>query len=176
MSVKNELDKFGKFIVQQSRSNLTKAGKKDRGTLYKSIGYEAKENKNSFELTISMADHGKFVDKGVRGATTSTKNSTSPYKFGTGTGKGGDGLRKSIDGWVQRKRIQFQQKDGKGVKGQFLSYKQTAFLISRSIWNKGLEATNFFERPFELAFKKLPDELIEAYGLTIDSLLKTSLK
>jgi hypothetical protein len=170
MSVKNELDKFGKFIVQQSRSNLTKAGKKDRGTLYKSISYEAKENKNSFELTISMADHGKFIDKGVKGVKSSSKAPNSPYKFGTGTGAKG-GLTSGIDGWVRRKRFQFKDK-----KGKFLSYESTAFIVRRSIWFTGLKTTNFFERPFELAFKKLPDELIEAYGLTIDSLLKTSLK
>jgi len=53
---------------------------------------------------------------------------------------------------------------------------QTAFLIRNSIWNKGIETTNFFTRPFELAFKKLPDELIEAYSLEVENLLKYSLK
>jgi hypothetical protein len=170
MSVKSELDRFGKYIVQQSRSNLTKAGKKDRGTLYKSISYEAKENKNSFELTISMADHGKFVDKGVKGVSSSAKAPNSPYKFGTGSGRKG-GLTEGINGWVQRKRFQFKDK-----KGRFLSYESTAFIVRRSIWFTGLRTTNFFERPFELAFKRLPDDLVEAYGLTIDNLLKTSLK
>jgi hypothetical protein len=170
MSVKSELDRFGKYIVQQSRSNLTKAGKKDRGKLYKSISYEAKENKNSFELTISMADYGKFVDKGVKGVKSSIKAPNSPYKFGTGSGRKG-GLTEGIDGWVQRKRFQFKDK-----KGKFLSYKATAFIVRRSIWFTGLKTTNFFERPFELAFKRLPDDLVEAYGLTIDNLLKTSLK
>ena len=170
MSVKSELDRFGKYIVQQSRSNLTKAGKKDRGTLYKSISYEAKENKNSFELTISMADYGKFVDKGVKGVKSSAKAPNSPYKFGTGSGKKG-GLTEGINGWVQRKRFQFKDK-----KGRFLSYESTAFIVRSSIWFTGLRTTNFFERPFELAFKRLPDDLVEAYGLTIDNLLKTSLK
>jgi len=170
MSVKSELDRFGKYIVQQSRSNLTKAGKKDRGTLYKSISYEAKENKNSFELTISMANYGKFVDKGVKGVKSSNKAPNSPYKFGTGSGKKG-GLTEGINGWVQRKRFQFKDK-----KGRFLSYESTAFIVRRSIWFTGLRTTNFFERPFELAFKRLPDDLVEAYGLTIDNLLKTSLK
>jgi hypothetical protein len=170
MSVKSELDRFGKYIVQQSRSNLTKAGKKDRGTLYKSISYEAKENKNSFELTISMADYGKFVDKGVKGVSSSAKAPNSPYKFGTGSGRKG-GLTEGINGWVQRKRFQFKDK-----KGRFLSYESTAFIVRRSIWFTGLRTTNFFERPFELAFKRLPDDLVEAYGLTIDNLLKTSLK
>jgi hypothetical protein len=170
MSVKQELDKFGKFIVQQSRSNLTKAGKKDKGNLYKSISYEAKENKNSFEFSISMEPYGTFVDKGVKGVKSSSKAPNSPYKFGTGSGRKG-GLTEGINGWVKRKRFQFKDK-----KGKFLSYESTAFIVRRSIWFTGLKTTNFFQRPFELAFNKLPDELVKAYGLTIDNLLKTSLK
>ena len=52
----------------------------------------------------------------------------------------------------------------------------SAFLIRNSIWNKGIATTNFFERPFELAFAKLPDELVESYGLDVEELLKYSLK
>lgn len=169
-SVKNELDAFGKYIVQQSRSNLTKAKKKDRGNLYKSIGYDVKVSKNSFELSFSMEDYGKFVDKGVKGVNSSTKAPNSPYKFGTGSGAKG-GLTKGIDAWVQRKRFQFRDK-----KGKFLSYQSTAFIIRRSIWFTGIRTTNFFYRPFELAFKRLPDDLVEAFGLTVDKLLKTSIK
>lgn len=170
MSVKSELDKFGKFIVQQSRSNLSKAKKGDRGALYKSIAYEVKVNKNSFELSFEMEDYGKFVDKGVKGVKSSSKAPNSPYKFGTSSGRK-NGLTDGINGWVRRKRFQFKDK-----KGKFLSYESTAFIVRRSIWFTGLKTTNFFERPFELAFKKLPDELIKVYGLTVDKLLKTSLK
>jgi hypothetical protein len=168
-SVKNELDAFGKYIVQQSRSNLTKAKKKDRGNLYKSIGYDVKVSKNSFELSFTMEDYGKFVDKGVKGVNSSAKAPNSPYKFGTGSGAKG-GLTKGIDAWVQRKRFQFKDK-----KGKFLSYQSTAFIIRRSIWFTGLRTTNFFERPFELAFKRLPDDLIKRYGLDIDDLLDDAL-
>jgi len=170
MSVKNALDDFGKYIVQQSRTNLTKKGKKDTSSLYKSIDYDLKVSKNSFELTFLMEDYGKFVDKGVKGVSSSAKAPTSPFKFGSGTGRSG-GLTNGIKGWTKRKRIQFKDRNS----GKFLSYESTAFLIIRSIYQKGLETTNFFERPFELAFKRLPDNVVEAYGLEVDSLLKTSL-
>jgi hypothetical protein len=170
MSVENELNKFGKFIVQQSRSNLSKAKKKDRSALYKSINYNLEVGKRSFALSFSMEDYGKFVDKGVKGVSSSSKAPNSPYKFGTGSGRKG-GLTDGINGWVKRKRFQFRDK-----KGKFLSYESTAFIVRRSIWFTGLRTTNFFERPFELAFKKLPDELIKAYGLTVENLLKFSLK
>ena len=170
MSIKNELDNFGKHVVKESRKNLTKKGKKDTGELYKSIGYSVKVSANSFELSFSGVDYFDFVDKGVKGVASSEKAPKSPYKFGSGTGKKG-GLTSGINGWVQRKGIQFR-----GKKGKFLSYESTAFIIKRSIWLKGLETTNFFSRPFELAFKRLPDDLVEAYGLEVEDLLNFTRK
>lgn len=166
MSVKDTLELFAKRIKQQSKSNLTKRGKKDRGDLYESIDYELKVSKNSFQLSFVMEDYGKFVDKGVQGKTSSSKAPSSPFKFGTGSGKSG-GLTNGINGWVKRKRIQFKEKGT----GKFLSYKSTAFLITRSIYNKGIETTNFFTTPFENEFKKLPDEVVEAYGLEMNKFL-----
>jgi hypothetical protein len=170
MSVKSELDKFGKYIVQQSRSNLTKKNKKDRGKLYKSIGYDLEVGKRSFSLSFKMENYGTFVDKGVKGVSSSSKAPNSPYRFGSGTGKKG-GLTEGINGWVKRKRFQFRDK-----KGKFLSYESTAFLVRRSIWFTGLKTTNFFERPFELAFKRLPEDLVQSFGLEVEDLLKFSLK
>ena len=169
MSVDAELKRFGAYVVKQARTNLTKTKKSDTKGLYNSIKFESKVSPNSFELSFIMSEHGKFVDKGVKGFSSSSKAPNSPYKFGTGTGKKG-GLTNGIDGWVQRKRIQF--KDRKT--GRFLSYKSTAYLIRNSIWHKGLETTNFFTKPFEEAFKKLPDDLVQAFGLEVDRLFKNT--
>ena len=165
------LDNFGRYVVQQSKTKLSKKGKKDTSELYNSIRYELSVGKNSFQLSFKMTDYGEFVDKGVKGVSSSFKAPNSPFKFGTGTGRSG-GLTKGVDGWVKRKRIQFRNRGN----GKFMSYEQTAFLIRNSIWNKGIETTNFFSRPFELAFKRLPDELIETYALEVEDLLKYSLK
>ena len=169
------LNKFAKYVIQQSKSNLTRQGKRNQGDLYNSLGSEIEVGKNSFRLTFLMEDYGTFVDKGVKGKTSSTRAPKSPYKFGSGTG-GTGGLTKGIDKWVKQKRIQFKQKEGKGVKGQFLSYNQTSFLIRRAIWNKGIKSSLFFTKPFEAAFKNLPDEIVEAFGLDIENLMKHSLK
>jgi len=168
MSVKESLDLFGKRIVQQSKSNLSKKGKKDTSELYNSISYDLEVHKNSFSLSFKMSDYGVFVDKGVKGKTSSAKAPNSPFKFGSGSGKSG-GLTKGIDGWVKRKGLQF--KDRKT--GRFMSYKNTSFLIVRSIYNKGIETSNFFTKPFENEFRKLPDEIVEAYGLEVNSLMKS---
>jgi len=164
------LDRFGRYVKQQAKSNLTKTKHKDTSSLYDSISYYIKESKNSFEFGLSMEDYGEFVDKGVKGVSSSKKAPLSPFKFGTGTGRKG-GLTDGITGWVKRKRFQFRKVDGK-----FMSYQETSFLIIRSIWKTGLKTTNFFSLPFERAFERLPDEVIEAYGLQVDSMMKSALK
>ena len=37
---KQALDKYAKYVIQQSKSNLTKKGSKASGRLYKSLGYK----------------------------------------------------------------------------------------------------------------------------------------
>jgi len=114
-----------------------------------------------------MEDYGKFQDMGVRGFRSSLKAPNSPYRFGTGTGKKG-GLREAMKGWVSRKKIQFRDRES----GRFLSYESTAYLIARAIYNKGITPTRFFSKPFEVGFQRMPDELIEAYGLDVEKFLK----
>jgi hypothetical protein len=174
MSVVDELNKFGKYVQQQAKSNLSKKKKKDTSKLYNGINYNVVPTKDGAVLSFDFKDantYWEFVDKGVKGVSSSAKAPTSPFKFGTGSG-GSGGLTKGINGWVARKRIQF--KDRKT--GQFLSYKSTAFLIIRSIWHKGLETTNFFTKPFEAAFLRLPDEIYAAYGLEVEKQIKIALK
>jgi len=169
--VKDTLTDFAKRVKQQSKSNLTKKDKKDTSALYDSIDYELKVSKNSFRLSFEMEDYGIFVDKGVKGKTSSSKAPTSPFKFGTGTGRKG-GLTDGIGGWVRRKRIQFKQRGT----GKFMSYESTAFLITRSIYNTGIRTTNFFTKPFENEFNKLPSQVVEAYGLEVNTFLKDIFK
>jgi hypothetical protein len=166
MSVKQELDKFGKFVIQQSRTRLTKEKKNTSKKLYDSLDYDLKVTPRSFSLTFVMEKYGQFVDKGVQGAVSSTKAPDSPFKF-----KNKMPPRDVFVGWIKAKPIQ-----GRNKKGQFISRNSLAFLIQRSVYEKGLKTTNFFTTPFEQAFKKLPDELIEAYALEVEELLKFSTK
>lgn len=165
------LDSFIKYVVQQSKSNLSKKDKNVSKQLYNSIAGKASAKKNSIEAYFEMESYGMFQDKGVKGKFSSAKAPNSPFKFGSGTGKKG-GLTNGIENWVTRRRLQFKDRQT----GKFLSYKQTAFMITKSIYAKGMKPTEFFSRPFELAFKKLPDELIEAYGLDVETFLKYTLK
>lgn len=171
MSVENALNSFAKRFKQQAKTELTKGKKNNTKALYESIKSEVKVSKNSFQLTISMLDYGKFVDAGVKGKTSAEKAPNSPFRFGTGTGKKG-GLTSGIFLWVTQKRIQFSDRKS----GKFLTYKATAFIITRSVYNKGIAPTNFIKKPFENEFKKLPLEIVNAFGLTVANLIKTTMK
>lgn len=168
---KTVLETFGKRVVQQSRTNLTKKGKKDTGGLYDSLSYKVLVHKQSFSLSINMEDYGEFVDKGVKGKSSSRKAPSSPFRFGTGTGRKG-GLTDGINGWVKRKGIQFRDKKT----GRFLTHKATAFIITRSIYQTGLETTNFISKPFANEFKKLPQEMVEAYALELNDFMTLAFK
>lgn len=166
-NVQEELNRFAKYVIQQSRTNLTKGKKNSSKELYNSLKSDLNVSANSFSLSFLMEDYGIFQDKGVKGKTSSSKAPNSPFKFGSGRGKKG-GLTEGINKWVRRKRFQFRDRKS----GRFMSYNSTAFLITRSIYNKGVKPSMFFTKPFEKAFNNLDKDIIEAYKLDVEELLK----
>ena len=173
-NVKASLDKFAKGVVQQARSNLTRNKKNVTGNLYESLQYDLEVGPNSIYLRWKMdelAPYWKFQDYGVQGKSSSFKAPSSPFKFGKSSGTMQGGLSRAIEKWVAARRFQFRDK-----KGRFLSYDSTAFLISRSIYNKGIKTTSFFTRPFQLKFEQLPEELATAYALELADFLRFTLQ
>jgi len=165
------LNKYGKYVVQQSKSNLTK-DKKGGGDLYNSVSYVIDKSQDDFLLEFLMEDYGDFVDKGVKGKTSTypeTSAALSKFQYGSGTGKKG-GLTKALynpetkKGWIKKKKFQWRDKKT----GRFLSYESMSYLIARSIYNKGLKANLFFTKPFEAGLKRLPDDLSKAFVLDIE--------
>jgi len=163
-NVDEVLTKYAKYVVQQSRSNLTR-DEKGGGPLYNSVSYKIDKSQDDFLLDFLMEDYGKFVDKGVKGKTSTypeTSAALSKFQYGSGTGKKG-GLTKGIAKWVRKKKFQFRDKQGR-----FMSYDSMTFLIARSIYNKGLRANLFFTKPFEAGLRKLPEDLIMSFALDIE--------
>lgn len=169
------LSKFVKYVERQSKSNLTRGDKNVKKQLYNSIKGDSFVGKNSLGIYFEMEEYGEFQDLGVKGKSSSAKAPNSPFRFGTKTGAK-DGLTEAIRQWVRDRRIQFREREGKGIKGQLLSYNQTAYLITRSIYQKGIKPSRFFSKPFEVGFKRLPDDVVESYGLDLEKLMKQSLK
>lgn len=163
--VQKALERFRDHVVNQAKRNLTLKDKNVSRKLHQSIKGDVKAMPNSIGMYFAMEEYGAYQDQGVRGKRSSTRAPNSPFKFGSGTGKKG-GLTESMEKWVQRRRIQFKNKET----GKFMSYKSTAWLMTKSIYSKGIKPSLFFTKPFESAYKNLPDELIDKYGLEASKL------
>jgi hypothetical protein len=171
-NVEQVLRRFRDYVIQQSRSNLSKSDKNVSKELYNSLKGEIITENNFSIVGFSMAEYGQFQDQGVRGKTSSAKAPNSPFRFGTGSGKKG-GLTKSIDKWVRARGFQFRDKKS----GKFMSYEQTGYLISRSIFQKGIKPSLFFTKPFEAGYKKYIDtDLFKAFGQDLDTIVDVNLK
>jgi hypothetical protein len=181
--LKKALDRFGRDVVKRSKSELSRQGKDASKRLSKSLDYNVKVSKNSFELSFVMEDYGKFVDKGVKGIGGSRKKPNAKgettYKLKKVTNnlyKYKKGIQnkpssKHFNNWTVRKGIAPRSKGG-----QFTSRKGLQEAISQVVWHQGLETTNFFTKPFDKEFKQLPEYLVEAYGLEVDEFLKFTIQ
>ena len=155
--VQEAIDKFRKYVIQQSRSNLTKQRKNVNKSLYNSINGVSKVNKNSISLYFEMLDYGIFQDKGVSGK---FKKYNTDFSY-----KSKMPPSKVFDKWIVRKGIA-----PRNEKGQFMSRKSLSYLIARKIFREGIKPSLFFTKPFEKAYDRLPDEIVEAYGIDIVNL------
>ena len=159
-NVQQELNRFAKYVIQQSRTNLTKGKKNSSKTLYNSLDYDLNVSPNSFSMSFLMEDYGVFQDKGVSGI---KKKYNTPYSY---TNKMPPPSK--MDKWIVRKGLKgVRDKDGK-----FISRKSLQFMIARSIYNNGIKPSLFFTKPFQKAFKNLDKDIIEAYKLDVEELLK----
>lgn len=166
------IKKFRDYVIQQSRANLSKGRKNVSKDLYNSLKGEIVQENNYAIVGFRMNEYGQFQDQGVKGKASSRKAPNSPFKFGSGSGPEG-GLTKGIEKWVKQRGIQFKDKKT----GRFISYKSTAFLITRSIYLTGLKPSLFFTKPFENGFKKYIDtDLAKAFALDVETIIDYNLK
>ena len=157
--LQKELDRFKNYVISESQKNLRKLGK-DGGKLYDSIQARVKANPNSFEMEFSMEEYGIYQDKGVSGT---EKKYNTPYKYTTKAPP-----PKAFDKWIVRKGLA-PRKNGK-----FQTRKGLQFALSRYIFKKGIKPSLFFTKPFEKAYKKLPQDLVDAFGVDAIKLFNES--
>lgn len=170
--VNKTIQMFRDYVIKEAKDNLKRTGHNNTSSLANSIKGEVLTEDNFTVVGFQMNDYGTFVDLGVKGKTSSNKAPDSPYKFGSGTGRKG-GLTKGINQWVRQKGFQFRDRKS----GRFLSYDSTAYLITRSIFNKGIKPSLFFTKPFEAGYKKYIDiDLIKSFGQDIDTIIDYNLK
>ena len=173
-SVQDFLNEFRNHVINEAKRNAPKS----MGKLKDSIKGYVKESANSIQITFEMEEYGWYQDQGVKGANPSnvSKNAkirgqqapNSRFRFGSGSHSGTwPKFISSLEKWAKRRNIRLRDEKGKFKKG---SYKTIANVIAKNIYARGLKPSFFFTKPFEAAFKNLPDDLIESYGFEVEDL------
>lgn len=154
------LEKFRDYVISQAKANLTRMHKRSSSKLYNSIKGEVKEMPNSIRLGFDMDEYGFFQDQGVKGAG-GVRSTTSKFKRTNNKGKI----------WKQNapnSPFSFKANRKPSVK-HFKVWAESKglnpFAVRESVFRQGIKPSLFFTKPFEKAFKDLPDDLIEAFGL-----------
>lgn len=141
------MNAYKAYVIQQSRSNLTKGGEhgthKASGNLYKSIKGKVTSSMNRGlkgrftggsslpSVEWEMNSYGKFLDEGVRGTKSNyienrnTKNKFRNKKNAVPVGP--------IQKWCRSKGIS----------------DKLAYAIAKSVYQKGIKASHFFTKPLE---------------------------
>jgi len=123
------------YNIQRNRPGVPKTigqyPKNNTKRLSDSIGYEIKEIDGEETGVIIMEDYYEFVDRGRK-----------PGGNGSGTE-----FKRALDTWTKQKIGTFPG----------LTFKQTSFLVRRSVWMKGISGINFINN----AIDNIIDEMIE---------------
>ena len=158
-NIENYLNSFGKQVVNRSKANLQRAGK--RGKLEQSIKFEVIKDADGFTVQFFISSYGQYVDKGVSGTQTKrtfkdykSKTIKSPYSYKNSKGHS-QPPSKALDEWVVRKGIAPRDASGK-----FMKRKTITFLIARSIGRNGIQGISFFQKPLGLGLKQFGKDLL----------------
>ena len=157
------LQKLGNNVVKEGKGILKKKKKTTSGnTLFKDFDYLVTKQKNSVTLEFEFGrakDYWQFVDEGVKGVggfkgSGRARGKGSPFKFSSKMPP-----RKPLMQWIKNKPLK-----GRDKKGRFIKRESFAFLIQRSIFQRGLERTQFFSKPFTEQLNKQTDNITEAFA------------
>ena len=157
------LQKLGNNVVKEGKGILKKKKKTTSGnTLFNDFDYLVTKQQDSVTLEFEFGgaeDYWLFVDEGVRGAggfkgSGRARGQGSPFKFSSKMPP-----RKPLMQWIKNKPLK-----GRDKKGRFIKRESFAFLIQRSIFQRGLERTQFFSKPFTEQLNKQTDNITEAFA------------
>ena len=176
------MQKLGGDVTREGKSILKRKKKTTSGNkLYNDFDYLVTASKNSVTLEFEFGaakDYWEFVDEGVRGrggfkGSGRARGHGSDFRFGSGKFAGTwKKFRTAIDRWIVRKPLRAARDKG----GRFIPRKSLAFLIQRAIYQRGLERTQFFSKPFTVELKKQTESIVDALGDDLMNSLEKELK
>jgi len=179
------LEDLGNIIITDLQKNIDQKNLIASANLRQSINFEVKIFATTVQLSLSLADYYKFMDKGVKGVKDSSKAPNSPYSY-----KNKMPPRDAILEYIKTKPLQIKSsinltklnKKGVQVKRRATTEEKktieeerdlAAILIQKSIYNKGLKATNFYSDVVnDSLIDKFRNELSEAFKQDIIISLK----
>lgn len=183
---RNSLEAFGEKWKELTLAEIKKQDMNASGKLARSVDYEVEVFPNSMEFSTLMEHYGIFQDQGVKGVggerlsgpdkgkkwkLKKVDGKYRKFSYKLSRGPAGKPSPRHFDKWTIRKGLAPRSSSGKFLKRQSLNY-----AIAEAVYRQGLETTRFFTKPFEQLFKRLPDELIEAFGLDVENFLNLALK
>ena len=168
--IAEELNSFGDKVVKNAKENLARTNSNFTNKLTNSISHSGAKISaagNIVSLSFDMEDWGEYQDQGVRGVG-GVRKTTSKFKSTNNKGKM----------WKQNapKDTPFSFNKDKPIPAiVFEDWAKkkglSPFAVAVSVWRQGLKPKRFFTNAFEEAYETLPDEILEAFSLQVDSFL-----
>lgn len=157
------LDTFGKQFIEAYRSGLDAKDANASYDLYNSLNFEIKIGELNISLDILLNDYWKYLEYGCKGEDSSYPEAYYPAHFPPTS---------AIEEWIRIKPVIPRQMDN----GKLPTQKQLAFLIARSIHEKGIEPRFIFKDAGESVWEQLKDALDEAITKDINNNIKEVFK
>ena len=180
------MQKLGSNVVREGKGILKKKKKTtSSNTLYNEFDYMVTSSKDNVTLEWFFGnanDYWQFVDEGVRGAggfkgSGKARGQGSPFKFGSGKSKGNwKDFNLSIKKWIKNKPLKLRGSKGRFIEKNKTNINSIAYLIQRSIFQRGLERTQFFSKPFTQQLKQQTENITNAFADDLELALEKTLK
>jgi len=146
--IEKVLEAFAKKVNADAKLNLS--SKNSSGRLSSSLKSRGGSVENS--IAFIMQDYGPWVDQGRDGTEKRQRNKSSI--FWTGGNRGDEPPVDAIAKWTKQKGIQPDN-------GQ--SIESLAYVISKSIAEKGIKGSMFFTKAWNKHYPKLAEDIYDAY-------------
>lgn len=185
-NVRNVLNDFGRFLVEEYQDNLILEDAIASKTLYNSLQYKVENGNNSFEVKLSLEDYWKYIENGrkpgkfppisaikrwieikpVLPRPITLKNPKESMIFAIRNSiikKSGGKKRppiKAIEKWVDKNNIQASQT-------VLPTTAQLAYLISRKIALEGIKPKPILQKSIDDVFEVMREFLEEALAKDI---------
>ena len=159
------LRSYAKGIIRMAKSLIKRKKKVDTGKLLRSLKYTLNHSKNGYTIDFKGSKHAEFIDKGVRGKGGSVLPDGSKHKS-----TGGRRTYVDVDGKRKNSPYRFKNKYPRlsaieaFTKRKGMTDRSAAFLVSRSIYARGIQGISFYSQPIGATRNKFMKQLVQEFG------------